>query len=456
MSAQCRSDAALFASYVAAQTSRLANLDVVSSTFLYDGTLEFMWRDDRVCPLYPAVVGRSMTGTPVPADDFASMWWPEPQLLNAGTPPGDGSLPSLTFEFTAYRWAEVGGTVFETAVVVQDVDSAATPEEEQTACWLLARSRLFLDVALHAQLKDFPYDSQDIGILFETQRQSSSDMRFRTAGPNYETLLPDSDVDGWTVVGAGGVSYEKYMPSITVAFPRIYLYVRLTRLASIYNLRFVAGTVLLNVLALMGMVLRGEWINDRLNLPLACFLGIVSWQFILVSSTPALGYATRMDNFLVMSLIFNTCIFATSASHILLWGYCGAAVKARLAHAEAQAGDVGAEPQCLDEIEEQQQPCAPPKLRVWDRAARAVSRYEALFRFFLASVAYLIASYYVLTGGLPKVETPVMRIETCPGGWNSTGVVHCNGGLNASTLVNKVGGSDAVSFKGLPDTWVRK
>ena len=441
---------------MAAQTSRLANLDVVASTFLYDGTLEFIWRDDRVCPLYPAVVGRSMTGTPVPADDFAGMWWPQPNLLNAGTPPGDGSLPSLTFDFTAYPWAEIGGKVFEQAVAVQDVDAVATPAEEQTACWILAKSRLFLEVALHAQLKDFPSDSQDVGILFETQRESSSDLRFRTAGPNYETLLPDSEVDGWTIVGAGGVSYEKYLPSITVAFPRIYLYVRLTRLASIYNLRFVAGTVLLNVLALLGMVLRGEWINDRLNLPLACFLGIVSWQFILVSSTPALGYATRMDNFLVMSLIFNTCIFASSACHILLWGYCGAAVKARLAaHADSQAVDALAEPQ-LDETEKQaRRAAAPPTPRVWDRPARAVSRHEARVRCVLATVAYIIASYLVLTGGLPKVETPVMRIETCPGGWNATGVVHCNGGLNVSTLARAGGSAADVSFKGLPDTWVR-
>jgi hypothetical protein len=346
------------ASYVAAQTSRLANLDVVSSTFLYDGTLEFIWRDDRVCPLYAPVEGRSRSGTPIPADDFSAMWWPQPTLLNAGLPPGDGSLPSLTFDFTAYHWAEVGGKVFEQAVAVQDVDVVATPEEEATACWLLAKSRLFLAVALHAQLKDFPYDSQDVGILFESQRESSSDLRFRTAGPNYETLPPDSEVDGWSIVGAGGVSYEKYLPSISTAFPRIYLYVRLSRLASIYNLRFVAGTVLLNVLALMGMVLRGEWINDRLNLPLACFLGIVSWQFILVTSTPALGYATRMDNFLVMSLIFNTCIFAGSACHLLLWGYCGGAVKARLAHADAHADDAAAAEPQLDEMEKQPQPQA--------------------------------------------------------------------------------------------------
>ena len=410
-----------------------------------------------------------MTGTPVDAADFSGsdgFWWPEPVLLNAGSPPGDGSLPALSFEFLAYSYEEIGGDIFAESIGLVDTDAV---DANTSACWLQAKSRLFLDIALRSQLQDFPYDSQDVGILFETQRESSSDLRFRTALPNYATMLPDGDVDGWFVVGAGGVSYEKFMPAVVTAYPRIYLYVRLTRLASIYNLRFVAGTVLLNVLALLGMTLRGEWINDRLNLPLACFLGIVSWQFILVSSTPALGYATRMDNFLIMSLIFNTCIFACSACHIFAWGYCGAAVKARLAAAESDAENGGseAEPQLeetrtragqlevMDKLPQVgQTACRGPT--AWDRFARALSRHEAILRFFLSCAAYAAASYFVLIGGLPKAELPLMRVETCPGGWNTTTQVHCEGGLNSTVLPSMDGFALANSFKSLPDEWLRR
>jgi len=458
-------------SYVVATSSRVASLDVVASTFLYDGMLQFVWRDDRICPLFPAIPGRFMLGTPIPVDNFTDIWWPEPMLLNAGTPPGDGSLPSLTFDLTAYSFADIGGNVFAQSVGLLDADASTTAEEESVACWLAIKSRVFLDIALRAQLKDFPYDTQDVGILIESQRESSSELQFQAALPNYDTLVPDAAVDGWSVLGAGSVSYEKYIPSVSVAFPRIYLYLRLSRLASIYNLRFVAGTVLLNVLALMGMVLRGEWINDRLNLPLACFLGIVSWQFILVSSTPALGYATRMDNFLIMSLVFNTAIFASSSCHMMLWGYCGDAVKARLAAQEdAEAADgastvaqllrVGEHPGGNDCGLEKQPParlwsaCWPPAPLLWDRLARFISRYEAFMRFLLSSVAYIVASYLVLKGGLPEVDPPVMRVETCPGGWNLTGVVHCNGGVNSSVLPNPLFlGS---SFKSLPDEWTRR
>ena len=35
---------------------------------------------------------------------------------------------------------------------------------------------------------------------------------------------------------------------------------------------------------------------DRLGFVQSSFLGIVSWQFILVSSTPVTGYNTKLDN----------------------------------------------------------------------------------------------------------------------------------------------------------------
>ena len=42
---------------------------------------------------------------------------------------------------------------------------------------------------------------------------------------------------------------------------------------------------------------------DRLGFVQSSFLGIVSWQFILVSGTPVTGYNTKLDNFMLIAMV---------------------------------------------------------------------------------------------------------------------------------------------------------
>lgn len=48
---------------------------------------------------------------------------------------------------------------------------------------------------------------------------------------------------------------------------------------------------------------------DRLGFVQSSFLGIVSWQFILVSSTPVTGYNTKMDNFMLLAMAVVFCTY---------------------------------------------------------------------------------------------------------------------------------------------------
>lgn len=55
-------------------------------------------------------------------------------------------------------------------------------------------------------------------------------------------------------------------------------------------------------MALMVLFVPGDE-PDRLGFVQSSFLGIVSWQFILVSSTPVTGYNTKLDNFMLISMV---------------------------------------------------------------------------------------------------------------------------------------------------------
>ena len=61
-------------------------------------------------------------------------------------------------------------------------------------------------------------------------------------------------------------------------------------------------------MALMVLFVPGDE-PDRLGFVQSSFLGIVSWQFILVSSTPVTGYNTKLDNFMLIAMVtvFSVC-----------------------------------------------------------------------------------------------------------------------------------------------------
>ena len=94
-------------------------------------------------------------------------------------------------------------------------------------------------------------------------------------------------VDGWSTVGAGATTQNQTYFA-TQPYSRVFLFLRLARTPTVYNLRFVMGSSLLAGMAILTVFINGGE-ADRLGFANACFLGIVSWQFILVSSTPALG-----------------------------------------------------------------------------------------------------------------------------------------------------------------------
>jgi hypothetical protein len=72
--------------------------------------------------------------------------------------------------------------------------------------------------------------------------------------------------------------------------------------------RYVWGIVFLVAMALLVLFVPGDE-PDRLGFVQSSFLGIVSWQFILVSSTPVTGYNTKLDNFVLVSMCVVFCVY---------------------------------------------------------------------------------------------------------------------------------------------------
>ena len=112
-------------------------------------------------------------------------------------------------------------------------------------------------------------------------------------------------IAGWNISSTKAeVSVHTYS-NLKEAYSALQFSLRISRIPDYYVTRYVWGVVFLVAMALLVLFVPGDE-PDRLGFVQSSFLGIVSWQFILVSSTPVTGYNTKLDNFMViaMSIVF--------------------------------------------------------------------------------------------------------------------------------------------------------
>ena len=299
--------------YFTFETVRLANVDVLKGTFTLDGYVFISLRDDRLrAP--PLSYGDGDTLDKTLFDDCISscthrptvVWSPFPEVVNDGT----GALAinldySLSFDAPAWLRGD------EAAVDMPSSTATAT-------AWVTATDRLFVELTADFLMHGFPFDWHDVGLHLESRAAHFKDLRWVPCSSLQRALLPPSEVAGWTVLGVGTTVSDRYHPIDDTFFSHLHTYVRLVRQPGIYNLRFTLGSSLLTLMAFFTLFIKPDE-PDRLGFANACFLGIVSWQFILVSSTPALGYPTRMDVFLVVSLVFIAAVYVWNAAHAAYW-----------------------------------------------------------------------------------------------------------------------------------------
>jgi hypothetical protein len=153
--------------------------------------------------------------------------------------------------------------------------------------------------------------------------------------------------------------------------------------------------------------------QDRLSIAATCFLGVVSWQFILVSSTPAIGYATRMDVFLVMSLLFITGMYTWNVIHVGMWG--------AIDEAEAELGnaaDAAAEDQTPGiEYSHAAEASKPARLRTLRGVLcclgcrKHIHKNLDILMFWLLCIGYIIASWAIMMMGLKSAPVPDIKRE---------------------------------------------
>ena len=236
--------------------------------------MNYAWRDDAK----GALVNGTLELDPTIDFDPDTHFWPHPELMN--------SVESDAIEGEC--WFMKGAPKF--------VDGLNALESEGIWVQCYTRQRVALDAEL--LLKSFPWDVQVASVVVESSTYDVNEVAWVAVGSVAQALYPPGGpggITGWNIVASWAANSTHEYPVLQQAYASLKLALRLQRLPAYYITRYVWGVVFLVGMALMTFFVPGEG-SDRAGLVQASFLGIVSWQFILVSSTPVTGYNTKLDN----------------------------------------------------------------------------------------------------------------------------------------------------------------
>jgi hypothetical protein len=257
--------------FVGLSTQRINSIDIVSGTFYIDTYCYMAFRDDRY---------NGTAGPPI--------WDPKYEVINMAAGNEDGVPPM--------DWS-----VSDDKPVWVDIPEATG------GIWIVGMTRLRIDASRLLDLEHFPFDKQVSGLFIESQKWLSTELVWVPTSSCTNGLIPPETVgkhdpiDGWDVTSKSAKTTDYEYTQLGETYSRFSAEFSIRRQSQYYVNRYVFGCGLLVTMALLVLCLRGDE-PDRLGFVQSSFLGLVSWQFILVSSVPPLGYSTSLDLFMMFSI----------------------------------------------------------------------------------------------------------------------------------------------------------
>ena len=272
--------------FVKLSLNGLRKIDAVDSTFITDYYIMMAWRDDR---LYNEI-GSTL--------DPTTNFHPTPEIIN---PADENSATEFTNLIISPD--DLPGWVYRAPSVMNET-------------WVLAIGRKIGSFTADLQLVEFPFDRQNASILMESSAYKSSELVWRLPD-NIMDGLNEIEVGGWDNAGVNIQVINYTYPALEEDYSRLIISKLLIRQYGYYLSRVFSNVIILVIMAFAVAFVRATE-PDRLGFVQACFLGVVSWLFVLNAEVPKVGYLTRLDAFTQTSF---AVIFAQYLYHAIHWGY---------------------------------------------------------------------------------------------------------------------------------------
>lgn len=266
--------------FTTVSVNKIGSINQVDGTFWFDFYIYIAWRDDRQI---------ENAGSSFDAND-PKVWFPKPELINKNSEDSESDW------FCYWQEADKVPVFMEKEVKIQ---------EGKNGVWSLCQVRRQVTLDADLLLKDFPFDTQNANIIIESLDKVEDQMHYLLVKGIEDGLIPPQGkegVSGWTILDTHATTSSHSYSMFGEVYSQLKLSLVLQRQPAYYVTRYVWGVVFLVAMALLVLFVPGD-VPDRLGFVQSSFLGIVSWQFILVTSAPVTGYNTRLDNFMVVSMV---------------------------------------------------------------------------------------------------------------------------------------------------------
>ena len=197
---------------------------------------------------------------------------------------------------------------------------AYVPVEKTTgkSMWGSCQSRARVELDASLVLKVYPFDRQNADVVIESVDYTSDQLVWEASADTTTSIIPPTGVTGiagWVIKGTSVLSSTHEYTTFGESYNQLTISLTLQRNADYFVARYVWGVTFLVAMGLLVLLVPGNE-PDRLGFVQSSFLGIVSWQFILVASTPNMGYSTRLDEFFIVAMAIIFVAFAWNSFRI--------------------------------------------------------------------------------------------------------------------------------------------
>jgi len=223
-------------------------------------------------------------------DMFVNIAWQDPRLA---LPEQDQSGRMRTVPLSEI-WTPRGLIVNDRGLsprlpLVADVDALGN---------VVYRQRLYGELAVHLDLKDFPFDTQRLPIDVISYQYSPDEVRF---SPNTR-IASDTEafsVEGWSFKLLDTEFREFSVPAVEVVRPRLTFVVEAQRNAQYYVLTMFLPMSLIIFMSWTAFWIQPNVVPPRIAISTASIFSLIAFGFSIRLSLPRVSYVTRADLFVI-------------------------------------------------------------------------------------------------------------------------------------------------------------
>ena len=245
--------------------------------------------------------------------DATSSWSPKLEIENAFDFVTGG-------EGAAFFTLSVGPPTWVSAAAAAAAGLA--PNANATAnTWVTGTTRYRFRVAFEPDLRDFPADSIPTGFTVRSSAWPEDSLQFLAAPGADQTVIPDENPPGWTVVRPGASVSRKTVKALGVPFSIVTVSFTLSRIPRFYMSKFYTSIFLLVGMALVSPFMRGD---DKMRVGVVHFVitCLIAWQILLAIDDNARLPATRWFSRLEMLMnVAYAAVFAVYVWNALRYGW---------------------------------------------------------------------------------------------------------------------------------------